>query len=61
MTEAAFGGRSNAVQIPVNPLEGGASSARLRPQQGKITPIAATTGSTDMTFSMFDIGSEPGR
>ena len=36
-------GRSNAVQMPVNPYEGGASSARLRPQQGKITPIAATT------------------
>ena len=35
-------GRSNAVQMPVNPYEGGASSARLRPQQGKITPTAAT-------------------
>ena len=40
-------GRSNAVQMAVNPYEGGASSARLRPQQGKITPIAATTWSTD--------------
>ena len=36
-------GRSNAVQMPVNPYEGGASSARLRLQQGKITLIAATT------------------
>ena len=39
--------------MPVNPHEGGASSARLRPQQGKIKPIAAL-----MTFSMFDIASE---
>ena len=42
-----FDGRSNAVQMPVNPYESGASSARLRPQQGKMTPIAATTWSTD--------------
>ena len=36
-------GRSNAVQMQVNPHEGGGSSAKLRPQQGKITPIAAPT------------------
>ena len=35
--------------MPVNNYEGGASSARLRPQQGKITL---------MTFNMFDIGGE---
>ena len=29
--------------MPVSPYEGGASSARLRPQQGKITPMATFT------------------
>ena len=39
-------GPLNAVQMPVNPHEGGASSARLLPQHGKITHIPSPTWST---------------